>query len=532
MLFLSPMAVEQIFDLLPSVYADELGLQYSSSVEKEHKKKLGQYFTPKEVAEYMASLYTPPQNKTIIKVLDPGCGLGILSCALCEHLSTFEHIHEIDLVVFETDLNLIDLAHKVFKYLQGWLEKKEIRFNYFLCANDFVLHNSSILKGEEHPVESFDVAITNPPYFKVPKSDPLNRITKSLLYGQQNIYSIFIFLIVKLLAQSGSLIFISPRSFTSGNYFRAFREFIFREIKFEKFHLFHSRKKVFSRDKVLQENIIAYCKKRQAVPPEQMELVINIDEVEISMSQGIDDILHSNTKTYQVTDLVNFNSNQMIFHIPVSEQDEKAIAIFRDWRNSFSQSNIKISTGPVVSFRATEFLVTEKIAAAVPLIWLNNIGKMQLSWPLSESIKDDRPQFIVNDKKSVSLLVDNQNMVIIRRFSSKDDSSRLIAAPFFKNDFDHNQIGLENHVNYIYGEREQLSDLCVWGISSLLNSTLFDVYFRTFNGNINVSATELRELPLPEMEIILKLGAAVKKVNDLTQDKLDGVVQSIFKLTR
>ncbi|WP_434459158.1 Eco57I restriction-modification methylase domain-containing protein [Sphingobacterium multivorum] len=522
------MALEQIFDLLPSVYADELGLQYSSSVEKEHKKKLGQYFTPKEVAEYMASLYTPPENKTSIRILDPGCGLGILSCALCEHLSKSGHIHEIDLVVFETDLKLIDLAHKVFRYLQEWLEKKEIRFNYFLCANDFVLHNSSILKGEEHPLEVFDVAITNPPYFKVPKNDPLNRLTKSLLYGQQNIYSIFIFLIVKLLAQSGNLIFISPRSFTSGNYFRAFREFIFREIKFEKFHLFHSRKKVFSRDKVLQENLIAYCKKRQTALPGQMELDVNIDEVEISMSQGLEDILRTNSKTYQLTELVNLNSNQKIFHIPVSEQDEKAIAIFKNWTNSFSQSNIKISTGPVVSFRASEFLMSEKTADTVPLIWLNNISKMQMSWPLSESIKDDRPQFIVNDKKSVSLLVDNQNMVIIRRFSSKDDSSRLIAAPFFKCDFEYSQIGLENHVNYVYGEREQLSELCVWGISSLLNSTLFDVYFRTFNGNINVSATELRELPLPKMEIILKLGAAVKKVNDLTQDKLDSIVQRVF----
>jgi len=39
------------------------------------------------------------------------------------------------------------------------------------------------------------------------------------------------------------------------------------------------------------------------------------------------------------------------------------------------------------------------------------------------------------------------------------------------------------------------------GICALLNSTLFDNYFRTFNGNINVSATEVREIPLPPLKI-------------------------------
>ena len=38
----------------------------------------------------------------------------------------------------------------------------------------------------------------------------------------------------------------------------------------------------------------------------------------------------------------------------------------------------------------------------------------------------------------------------------------------------------------------------VMGIAALLNSDLFDNYFRTFNGNVNVSATELREMPMQE----------------------------------
>lgn len=531
MLFLLSMALEQKYKLLPSEYADELGTKYSSNVEKEHKKKFGQYFTPKEVAEYMASFYTPSEEKRSVRVLDPGCGLGILSCALCERLIEFNHIREIDLVVFETDLQLIDIAHQVFGYLQEWLREKGIRFNYFLCANDFILHNTSVLLGDENPTEVFDVAISNPPYFKISKNDPLSSVAKSILYGQQNIYSVFIILIVKLLAPTGTLIFISPRSFTSGSYFRAFRDFLFREVKLEWLHLFHSRKKVFKRDKVLQENLIVYARKRNIQAKVQSEMPIYIDYVNISKSQGIEDISTSDYKKYQISDLVNLDSYQKIFHIPVSERDEAAISVFKCWTNSFCQSKIKISTGPVVSFRANGYIVKEGKKNTVPLIWLNNIGKMDLNWPLLD-ISKERPQYFIETKESLPLLIDNRNMVIIRRFSSKDDASKLIAAPFFKRDFTYKRIGLENHVNYVYGIEKELSIDCVWGITALLNSTLFDVYFRTFNGNINVSATELRELPLPKIEIILNLGATLKKTKNLDQVKLDKIVNKTFNLTK
>jgi adenine-specific DNA-methyltransferase len=523
------MALEQKYDLLPSMYADELGTQYSSSVAKEHKKKLGQYFTPREVAKYMASFYLPSETNKQIRILDPGCGLGVLSCALCERLINFRHIRKIELVVFETDLELIDMAKKVFCYLQEWLTNKGVQFSYFLCANDFIVHNTSILIGEKSPSKVFDIAIANPPYFKVAKNDSLNKIIKTILYGQQNIYSIFIFLTVKFLAPAGVLIFISPRSFTSGNYFRAFREFAFQQLKIESLHLFHSRTKVFRKDKVLQENIIVSAKKRNIILNDETERPIHLDEITVSMSKGIEDIEHKRSKKYLISDLVNLNSYQKIFHIPTSRREEKVIDVFNTWTNSFSKSNIKISTGPVVSFRAKDFIVNDKKNNAVPLIWLNNITKMRLTWPIS-SISEERPQYFVNTPESKALLVNSQNMVIIRRFSSKDDASRLIATPFFKKDYEYDRIALENHVNYVYGRDEPLSALCVWGIAALLNSTLFDIYFRTFNGNINVSATELRELPLPEMDIIFKLGTAVKKTKVINQQKLDEIVSRIFKL--
>ncbi|NGM72838.1 Eco57I restriction-modification methylase domain-containing protein [Sphingobacterium sp. SGL-16] len=522
------MVDEKNSNLLPSEYADELGKKYTETVEKEHKKKLGQYFTPREIAIYLATFYKLPTDKTSLRILDPGCGLGVLSCGLCEYVALESSIREIHLDVFEMDLKLIEMTKDVLNYLQEWLQHKGVQFNYHVCVNDFVLHNTSILQGGTPP-DTYDVAISNPPYFKISKEDPLRKLTKSILHGQQNIYSIFVFLMVRLLRDNGRIIFISPRSFTSGGYFKTFRDFIFTELKIEKMHLFHSRKNLFKRDKVLQENIIVSAKKRVTNSKYQADLFLEMDQIVVCQSAGMQDINTRTSKVYSIADLVNLSSNQKILHIPMSDEDEEAISIFKKWTNTFSDIGIKVSTGPVVSFRANNYIVKNQTENTVPLIWLNNVNKMDLKWPLFD-INEVRPQYLVQDCDAKSLFVDNQNMVIIRRFSSKDDNSKLIAAPFFKKDFKYKCIGLENHVNYIYGKEEQLSIFSVWGVAALLNSTLFDVYFRTFNGNINVSATELRDLPLPDIDIILNLGKSISKVTNLDQYKLDKIVNKTFKV--
>jgi adenine-specific DNA-methyltransferase len=47
------------------------------------------------------------------------------------------------------------------------------------------------------------------------------------------------------------------------------------------------------------------------------------------------------------------------------------------------------------------------------------------------------------------------------------------------------------------------------GLAALFNSALIDSYFRTFNGNTQVSATELRAMPLPPLNLIKTLGGLV-----------------------
>ena len=59
--------------------------QYIAKMPKKERKKYGQFFTSKETAEFMASLYKIPKGKKVIKILDAGAGSGILSCAIIEN---------------------------------------------------------------------------------------------------------------------------------------------------------------------------------------------------------------------------------------------------------------------------------------------------------------------------------------------------------------------------------------------------------------------------------------------------------------
>ncbi len=116
---------------LPSDYADRLGVLYAKSVSSQHKKDNGQFFTPVEIAHFMASLTKKKQDK--IKILDPGCGMAILSSALIEKLvKQNDDLKEVELVVYETDKNILPFTQKILGYLEKWLKKNRMKFRRIL----------------------------------------------------------------------------------------------------------------------------------------------------------------------------------------------------------------------------------------------------------------------------------------------------------------------------------------------------------------------------------------------------------------
>lgn len=224
-------------------------------------------------------------------------------------------------------------------------------------------------------------------------------------------------------------------------------------------------------------------------------------------------------------DIIDNTSNEKILYLPTNSFEEAVLSIFKNWKGNLNKHNIQISTGPVVAFRALDCIQAnyenEHVSVA-PLFWLHNVKQMILEWPID---KPNKGQYIRVQDKSRSILIPNKNYVFLRRFSSKDDKNRLIAAPYLCNYIDSELIGVENKVNYIYRPKGHLERNEVIGLCALLNSSLFDTYFRIFNGNVNVSATELREMSLPPLDTIKEIGNRVIISNDFSIENTNKIVR-------
>lgn len=502
---------------LPSEYAEAVGLEYANQTSDKHKKDEGQFFTPKQIAGFMGGLAAPKAGK--IAILDPGCGTGILSCSLIECLVRKSDIFEIELTLFETDEKVLPYTGKVLEFLAAWLRKQNILLHHSLNRNDFIIEHTNVfhadsLFGVEYLMR-YDYIISNPPYFKIPKTDKRAMAAKQLVYGQPNIYSLFLGVAAKLLKEDGELIFITPRSFAAGDYFRAFRQSFFSDVSISNIHIFESRNKMFKNDNVLQENIILRATKRF-----NETLKITVSECD----KGLD---KPSEYLFKTEALVNLKSKHKVLYIPSNEKEIDAIGVFRRWKNTLNDYNIKISTGPVVAFRCTGFLKAEGDVDEFhsPLIWLHNVKEMAFAYPLQ---KGSKPALIMNSEQSAKVLIRNKNYILIRRFSSKDDKSRLVCCPYFSCFFNVEMIGLENHLNYIHRPNGELSEDEIWGISALYSSSLFDAYFRTFNGNTQVGATELKQIKLPPMEAIVLIGSMVKDLINPERKLIDEIVNKIL----
>ena len=380
-------------------------------------------------------------------------------------------------------------------------------------------------KGPNGTLGKYDLVISNPPYFKIGKDDPRSIAGSSVVHGQPNIYSLFMAISAELLSESGRLVYIVPRSFSSGPYFRRFREVFFQQVTPTAIHLFESRKDVFKSQAVLQENLVLTAQRRRK-GDDSYE-----GHVYISHSNGADDLSERRRIVVELDSVLDLESDNKELRIPVCPEDVALVETLRAWPNTLSSLGLEISTGRVVPFRAREFLANAPSdVSTVPLLWMHHVRPMRVEWPSAGSGK---PRRVKVTPDSAKLLVKNDTYVLLRRFSAKEEKRRLVAAPLVRGFLGADMVGLENHLNYIRGFSRELDAELAWGIAALLNSTILDRYFRVSNGNTQVSATELRAMPLPDEGTIRCVGVFAQARADagplLTE--IDGFVTGSLNLS-
>jgi adenine-specific DNA-methyltransferase len=423
----------------------ELGLlDYSAALQEWHeaatsvdaRKDKGQVFTPQGVCRFMATRLTRIPDR--FRILDPGAGTGSLTAAVCERLMTIGSSRQIEIVLYENDAMLLPLLEENMRRCREALQSAGHEVRYTIEEEDFILGTRGrrpqrMLFDDGAAVEEFDAVIMNPPYFKIGADSAHALAMGDVFQGQTNIYTLFMARAAELLRANGELVAITPRSFCNGLYFKNFRRWFFSRMALRHVHLFECRRSTFAN--VLQESVITHTQR----------LGIAVPLTTITTSLGRDIPLKPEELTLPSSKILDDTSGDMVLRIPATAEEAAVIDAVESWPDRFAELNLRISTGPVVLFRAEEFLLAKPDGKeTAPLIGPHNVRPFETVWPLE---KRGKPTAFRVCPASVKHLVPTRNYVLLRRFSAKEERRRLTASWFLHTEGRGSYLALEDHIN-------------------------------------------------------------------------------------
>jgi adenine-specific DNA-methyltransferase len=170
----------------------------------------------------------------------------------------------------------------------------------------------------------------------------------------------------------------------------------------------------------------------------------------------------------------------------------------------------RASTGKFVWNRFKHYLHDTPGSHRLPLYWMHNIKPFQF---LPDASNGHKAAFVDLNDDTRSWLNRPEELILNKRISAKEQKRRIEAC-YVPASWRSSTPGyfVENHLNFIF-RRDRACVYDMKALATLLNSKLLDFVFRLFNGNTQVSATELNILPLP--------AALPKKFTELAQSVID-----------
>ena len=293
----------------------------------------------------MAGLFKPIPSEYVL--VDPGRGHRDADRRLLRGVRGLPSAKRVTAHVFENDPELIPLLQENLDNCKRVLSDAGHGFDYVLHADDFILATSHGLNGRELFDEAgfrlkCDGVIMNPPYFKLRKDSTHAKLMEKIVHGQPNIYAFFMALAARLLKPDGTIVAITPRSFCNGLYFREFRRWFFERVALDHIHIFESRTETFKHAGVLQESIITTVRRVGRPSP----------TVAITSSFGQNPTDGLRKVEIPASDIIDDSSGDYVIRIPEGEDDRGIMRLVESFPRRFSETGLRISTGPVVSFRA------------------------------------------------------------------------------------------------------------------------------------------------------------------------------------
>lgn len=469
----------------------------SESLDDDRQRLLGQYFTSIPVARSMASLIDVSQPT--ISLLDAGAGVGVLSAACVYELC--QRIHRpsrINVTCYEKDESLCHSLDLVLALCSDRCQHAGIEFSSHIFCADFLENYAADSEGFALR-NACDLAVINPPYRKLSSRSEIGGKLRPVGIVATNYYTAFLQVCIHTLNEGGRLIAITPRSFCNGPYHERFRAIFTESMVFNSIHLFGSRDRVFAQHNVLQETMVFRATKTRVLP----------EKVEISSS--IDAVSNSTSVAVAYGDILIPDDPHMFVRLPLFSGSGNYAPKDADYRCTLNQLNLEVSTGPLVDFRHKEDLRKGGGDHLIPLIYPHNIVGDKVQWPIHHYKKFDA---VYPSEHSTKASVPIGHYVIVARMTSKDEARRVIAALLDAEDFDTQQICLENHVNFFHCAKAGLDKEIAKGLVAYLNSGFVERRLREFNGHTQVNAADLRSIRYPSSDELRHFGRQLLQAHD------------------
>lgn len=478
-----------------------------TQIDPSKRAQLGQFFTPERIASFMAGLFTPNFSDNIA-ILDAGAAVGSLTGALLDKVDHSKRkINSVIVTTYEVDPLLNNYLKDNLEKYKPLFAKKEIQFSFSQFGSDFIPGTVPQFVLDRKTL--FTHAILNPPYKKINSGSDHRKLLRLMDFETVNLYAAFVGIAINLLNTDGELVAIIPRSFCNGNYYKGFRELIVEKCAILQMHLFESRKHAFKEDDVLQENIIIHLVKGQK-------------QGKVRVSRSKDSLFHDLTLTdFDFSSIVKPGDAELFFHVPELHQS----SLPPSFDQTLNDLHLFVSTGPVVDFRAKDVISHEPKKGFVPLIYPVHFNGTEIDWPKQSK----KPNAIKLDNSTKRMMYPNGYYTVVRRFSPKEEKQRIVARVINPNKLDFQYIGVENHLNLFHAGKTGMTEDQAFGIAAYLNSSVIDRYFRTFNGHTQVNATDLKQLPYPSLDKIVKLGKWAKKQKSFDPSKIDVQIAKLYE---
>ena len=210
-------------------------------------------------------------------------------------------------------------------------------------------------------------------------------------------------------------------------------------------------------------------------------------------------------------------ANQFVFLVTNSREAE-ILSRVNSQTNTLQSDELRMRTGIIVDFRTKDVLRDNMEEGSYPLFYSHHIKNGRVSWPVGREA-----EYIVTDRSAY--LQENTDYLFVKRFTSKEEKRRLQCGIYLKND--HSQykyISTQNKINYIKCDAPELA----YGLFVILNSSLYDAYYRILNGSTQVNSTEINCMPVPSKESIRQMGRELIGM-ELTETNCDKIIDRWIK---